>query len=92
MGRVYGMQLPAMRNYVARPTHAKLILFQSDEPMVHSRQRGWKELSDKFEIIHFPNTTHRSLLLEDENIERIAEKLRDVIDGWMAEHGQDRAL
>ncbi|MBX3053340.1 MAG: amino acid adenylation domain-containing protein [Caldilineaceae bacterium] len=90
MGRVYGMQLPAMRNYVAHPIHAKLILFQSDEPMVHSRQRGWHELSKSFEVIHFPNTTHRSLLLEDENIERIAEKLRDMIDRWMGEYGRDR--
>ena len=40
--------------------------------------------------LHFPNTTHRSLLLEDENVERIAEKLREVIDRWMAEHWQNR--
>lgn len=85
------MQLPAMRNYTAHPTEAKLILFQSDEPMVHSRQRGWHELSDNVEIIPFSNTTHRSLLLEDENVQRIAEKLREVIDRWMAEHWQDRS-
>lgn len=92
MGRVYGLQLPAMRNYLARPTQAKLILFQSDEPMVQSRQAGWHELSADVDIIHFPHTTHRSLLLEDENVARIAEKLREVIDGWIAEHWQDRSL
>jgi len=90
MEKVYGMQLPAMRNYLARPTHARLVLFQCDEPMVHIRQRGWHELSDRIDIVRFPNTTHRSLLLEDENVERIAEKLREVIDGWMEEHWQAR--
>lgn len=88
MRKVYSMQLPAMRNYVARPTKTKLVLFQCDEPMVNTRQQGWHQLSRKLEVIHFPNTTHRSLLLEDENVERIADQLREVIDRWMNEHWQ----
>ena len=92
LGAIYGSQLPAMRNYRAVPTHARLILFQSDEPMVQSLQQGWTQLSDRLEIIHFPHTTPRSLLLEDENLEHIAEKLREVIDRWIEDHWQDRPL
>lgn len=92
MGAIYGSQLPAMRNYRAVPTQAQIILFQSDDPMVQSRQQGWKQLSKELEIVHFPNTTHRSLLLEDENLEHIAEKLREVIDRWIEDHWQDRPL
>lgn len=86
MGIVYSLQLTAMRQYQAEPTNAALILFQSDEAVVQSRQRGWLELSKNTSIIHFPNTTHHSLLLEDENVERIAHKLQGVIEQWMTEH------
>lgn len=90
MEMIFSHQLPAMRNYRARPTTSHLILFQSDEPMVQSRQTGWKELSDNLEIIHFPNTTHHSLLLEDENVGRIADRLREVIDRWRDMYGPEQ--
>ncbi len=89
MAAVYEAQVSAMHGYRAEAGELRLVLYQSDDPLVNFRQRGWAALSDNLEIVRFPDTTHRSLLLEDDNIERIAEALRRTIDEWIAEYWKD---
>ncbi len=90
--KVWDSHLRAQWRYQAKPLAGQVVLFQSDQYFKNHAQIHWPELAlHGLEIIHFPNTTHRSLLLEDENVERIAEKLRQVIDRWTTEHWQDRS-
>jgi amino acid adenylation domain-containing protein len=80
----------AQLSYRANFIESKIVLFQSAQYRRLQLSQSWSELSPyPIDIVHFPNTTHRSLLLEDENVERIAAKLREEVDRWIAEHWQN---
>ncbi len=89
--RVWTTHVIAQLTYHARLFNGKVILFQSAEYAGRHNQDRWRDIAlNGTEIITFPDTTHRSLLLEDDNIGRIAEKLRDILAHWIDEHGQVR--
>lgn len=91
--QVWAAHMAAQFSYCASPCSVKVSLLQSEEFARLGVHTQWREVAlGGVQIIPFPNTTHRSLLLEDENVRSIAEKLREVIDLWIDEHWQERRL
>ncbi len=87
---IYRIHIPAQHNYRAEPGDMKLILLQSEDPLVNGLQRGWADLSERLETVHFSGVNHSTFLRGDENVRPVADSIKQIVDEWAEEQGQGR--